>query len=97
MTTIAITTTARRIARAHNACGPALAGGVLAFHADGQGGEWYSRDSRPGAAIIYPVIHGKVTERRVQMWLDEYLEPEAPDYDDAAYLAHYHVDGYLDS
>lgn len=65
-----ITTTARRIAREVNKCGPTLSGGVLAFDADGRGGEWYSGGSRPEAAIVYPVGWRRVTARGVQDHLD---------------------------
>ena len=37
-----ITPTARRIAHAHNCCGPALSGGLLGFDSEGRGGAWYS-------------------------------------------------------
>lgn len=65
-----ITPAARRIARAHNRCGPALAGGVLAFDREGNGGEWYSAGSRPDAEIVYPVGWRRVGDRDVQDWLD---------------------------
>lgn len=69
-TTIEITTAARRIAREHNDCGGQLLGGMLAFDAEGRGGEWYSANSRPIAAILFPVGHERVTAREVQEWLD---------------------------
>jgi len=65
-----ITTTARRIAHAHNCCGPALSGGLLAFDSEGRGGTWHSGRFRPPAAIVYPVSHGRVSARDVQAWLD---------------------------
>ena len=64
-----ITETARRIAAEHNACGPGLTGGKLAFRADGSGGEWHSGDSWPTAEIIYPVQARPVTPESVQEWL----------------------------
>jgi hypothetical protein len=65
-----ITTAARRIARDHNKCGGQLAGGILAYNAQGNGGEWYSATSRPNAAILFPVSHRRVSARQVQEFLD---------------------------
>lgn len=70
--TSTISTTARRIAKAHNQCGGNLAGGFLAFDAEGRGGEWYSRDARPDAAILFPVKPWRLTQRDVQYWLDDH-------------------------
>jgi hypothetical protein len=53
-----VTTTARRIARQANAYGGNMRGGVLAFDADGRGGEWYAQGSWPSAVIVYPLTHG---------------------------------------
>ena len=66
-----ITLTARRIAHAHNCCGPALSGGLLAFDSEGRGGAWYSGRSQPPAEIVYPVGRGRVSVRDVQTWLNE--------------------------
>jgi hypothetical protein len=68
---VPITTTARRIAHAHNCCGPALSGGLLAFDSEGRGGVWYSGRFRPPATIVYPVRRGRVSAREVQTWLNE--------------------------
>jgi hypothetical protein len=66
-----ITPTARRIAHAHNCCGPALSGGLLGFDSEGHGGAWYSGRSQPSAEIVYPVGRGRVSVRDVQSWLNE--------------------------
>ena len=66
-----ITPTARRIAHAHNCCGPALSGGLLGFDSEGRGGAWYSGRSQPPAEIVYPVGRGRVSVRDVQTWLNE--------------------------
>jgi hypothetical protein len=66
-----ITPTARRIAHAHNCCGPALSDGLLGFDAEGRGGAWYSGRSQPPAEIVYPVGRGRVSVRDVQTWLNE--------------------------
>jgi hypothetical protein len=66
-----ITLTARRIAHAHNCCGPALSGGLLGFDSEGRGGAWYSGRSQPPAKIVYPVGRGRVSVRDVQSWLNE--------------------------
>jgi hypothetical protein len=66
-----ITATARRIAHAHNCCGPALSGGLLGFDSEGRGGAWYSGRSQPPAEIVYPVGRGRVSVRDVQTWLNE--------------------------
>ena len=66
-----ITPTARRIAHAHNCCGPALSGGMLGFDSEGRGGAWYSGRSQPPAEIVYPVGRGRVSVRDVQTWLNE--------------------------
>jgi hypothetical protein len=71
MTNQTITTLARRIARANNACGGNLHGGYLAFDAEGNGGEWHSANSRPNAAIVFRVIPRHVTAAQVQDWLDD--------------------------
>jgi hypothetical protein len=68
---IPITPTARRIAHAHNCCGPALSGGLLGFDSEGRGGAWYSGRSQPPAEIVYPVGLGRVSVRDVQTWLNE--------------------------
>ena len=68
---VRITTTARRIAHAHNCCGPVLGGGLLAFDSEGRGGAWYSGRFWPSAAIVYPVGPGRITARDVQAWLDK--------------------------
>ena len=67
---------AQRIADALNACGPALQGGWLAFDAQGNGGEWYSADSRPVAAIVWPVVPGPVSGRDIEVLLAERAEWE---------------------
>ena len=51
-----ITPTARRIAHAHNCCGPALSGGLLGFDSEGRGGAWYSGRAQPSAEIVYPPL-----------------------------------------
>ena len=66
-----ITPTARRIAHAHNCCGPALSGGLLGFDSEGRGGAWYSGRSQPPAEIVYPVKRGRVSVHDVQTWLNE--------------------------
>ena len=66
-----ITPPARRIAHAHNCCGPALTGGLLGFDSEGRGGAWYSGRSQPPAQIVYPVRRGRVSARDVQTWLNE--------------------------
>jgi hypothetical protein len=66
-----ITPTARRIAHAHNCCGPALSGGLLGFDSEGRGGAWYSGRCQPPAEIVYPVRRGRVSVRDVQAWLNE--------------------------
>jgi hypothetical protein len=66
-----ITLTARRIAHAHNCCGPALSGGLLGFDSEGRGAAWYSGRSQPPAEIVYPVGRGRVSVRDVQSWLNE--------------------------
>lgn len=76
--TNAATTTARRIAKAHNECGGNLSGGFLAFDAEGNGGEWYSAGSRPDAALRFTVRPRKVTQREVQDWLD-WLDSDGDD------------------
>ena len=83
---MAITPTARRIAHAHNCCGPALSGGLLGFDSEGRGGAWYSGRSQPPAEIVYPVVRGRVSVRDVQTWLNEregsaLAEPSAPGSD----------------
>jgi hypothetical protein len=70
-TPMPITPTARRIAHAHNCCGPALSGGLLGFDSEGRGGAWYSGRSQPPAEIVYPVGRGRVSVRDVQTWLNE--------------------------
>ena len=66
-----ITPTARRIAHAHNCCGPALSDGLLGFDSEGRGGAWYSGRSQPPAEIVYPVGRGRVSVHDVQTWLNE--------------------------
>ena len=66
-----ITPTARRIAHAHNWCGPALSGGLLGFDSEGRSGAWYSGRSQPPAEIVYPVGRGRVSVHDVQTWLNE--------------------------
>jgi hypothetical protein len=66
-----ITPTARRIAHAHNCCGPALSGGLLGFDSEGRGGAWHSGRSQPSAEIVYPVGRGRVSVHDVQSWLNE--------------------------
>ena len=68
---MSITPTARRIAHAHNCCGPALSGGLLGFDSEGRGGAWYSGRSQPPAEIVYPVGRGRVSVHDVQTWLNE--------------------------
>jgi hypothetical protein len=70
MTRHDVTTAARRIARAHNACGGELQGGFLAFDEEGRGGEWYSANSWPDVPIKFPVRAQRVTAREVQDFLD---------------------------
>ena len=65
-----ITPTARRIAHAHNCCGPALSGGLLGFDSEGRRGAWYSGRFQPQAEIVYPVGRGRVSARDVQTWLN---------------------------
>ena len=72
-----ITPTARRIAHAHNCCGPALSGGLLGFDSEGRGGAWYSGRCQPPAEIVYPVGLGRVSVRDVQSWLNEREERRA--------------------
>jgi hypothetical protein len=66
-----ITPTARRIAHAHNCCGPALSDGLLGFDSEGRRGAWYSGRSQPPAEIVYPVGRGRVSVHDVQTWLNE--------------------------
>ena len=59
-----------RIAQYASACGPSLRPGLLAFSADGTGGEWHSIGSRPLAAIVYTLPREPVSPADVQEWLD---------------------------
>lgn len=65
-----ITTAARRIARAHNEAAGGLGGRIMAFDAEGRGGEVYSAESRPPCAYVLPILHRRRTVREVQEWLD---------------------------
>lgn len=78
-----VTTLARRIARAHNDCGGHLAGGMLAFDHDGNGGEWYSAGAQLRVPYVFPVGAKRVTGRDVQDWLDESDEAIRAQLDEA--------------
>jgi len=69
MTTSTITTAARRITRALNA---EYRSGVLAFDAEGKGGEWYSIGSCVPARLVFGIPAGRrVTEREIQEAIEE--------------------------
>lgn len=70
-----VTTAARRICRRHNQCGGNLTGGILAFHPDGTGGEWYRYGAKlPADAVQVIVQWRRITEREAQDQLDYQLE-----------------------